>query len=110
MPNVKIIDDPMTATAKPAASGKNAKEEVFVWINNAIFAASPQIESLRGFANTLNAPAANRFVASSFHQRISDVYKDGAGLVVAADLEKIVAKLASKENGPDADRQREGLK
>lgn len=111
MPNVRIVDDPMTATAKPAAAaGRNAKEEVFVWINNDIFAASPQIESLRGFATTLKTPAANRFAGSSFHQRIADVYKDGAGLLVAADLEKIVAKAVAKTNTPEDQRHVEGLK
>ncbi len=118
-PNVRIIDDPMTAkaasvpAAKAAPSGdKNAsvKSEVFVWINNDIFAASPQIESLRGFAATLKAPEANRFAASSFHQRIADVYKDGAGILVAADLEKIVSQAAAKDTSADAERHLAGLK
>ncbi len=72
MPNVRIIDDPMTAkvTAKPAAAAKSnasgekkaaTKEELFVWINNDIFAASPKIESLRSFATTLKAPESNKF-------------------------------------------------
>jgi hypothetical protein len=78
------------------------KSELFVWIHDDIFAASPQIESLRGFANTLKAPGANPFASSSFHQRISDVYKDGAGLLVAADLEKLVAKVVSKDKDPGA--------
>jgi hypothetical protein len=118
MPNVRIIDDPMTAkvantsASRTISSEKKAsgQPELFVWINNDIFAASPQIESLRGFAATLQAPTANRFVTSSFHQRISDVYTDGAGLLVAADLEKIVGKVVDKEVGADADRHREGLK
>lgn len=123
VPNVRIIDDPLTATvtnaplstttAKPnSASEKNAttKSEVFVWIHDDIFAASPQIESLRGLATTLSQPEANRFANSPFHQRINDIYKDGAGIVVAADLEKIVAQTVGKENTPDAERRQAGLK
>lgn len=118
MPNVRIIEDPMTATvaAKPAAAkaaGEKkaaAKEELFVWINGDIFAASPQIESLRGLATTLKTPGANGFANSSFHQRITDVYRDGAGLLVAADLEKIVAQAAGKTATPDEQRHVEGLK
>jgi hypothetical protein len=121
MPNVRIIDDPMTATAtsKPATAAKAdaagekkaaSKSELFVWINNDIFAASPQLESLRSFATTLKAPESNRFASSSFRQRISDVYKDGAGLVVAADLERIVAQVAGKTNTPEEQRHVEGLK
>ncbi len=105
-PKVRIIDDPLTANAADVP----AKSEVFVWINNNIFAASPQIENLRGLAATLNAPDANQFTKSSFHQRIKDVYTDGAGLVVAADLEKIIAQTVGKNNKPDAERQLEGFK
>jgi hypothetical protein len=123
-PNVRIIDDPMTAkvenasasrkaATQPAADGaKNAKaqtEELFVWIHNDIFAASPQIERLRSLSAALNAPEANRFSGSPFYQRITDVYRDGAGIVVAADLEKIVAKAISQDNEPNAERRREGF-
>jgi hypothetical protein len=125
-PNVRIIDDPLTAkvantpaattvngSAKTkAAPAKNAasKSEVFVWIHNDIFAASPQIERLRGLATTLSAPGANRFAGSAFHQRINDVYRDGAGLVVAADLEKIIAQAVNKDNKPEEARRIEGFK
>ncbi len=120
--NVRIVDDPLTATAanrsasttvKNSAKTKDApatKSELFVWIHNDIFAASPQIESLRGLATTLNQPDANRLANSSFHQRINDVYKDGAGIVVAADLEKIVAQTVGKDKTPDAERRQAGLK
>ncbi len=122
-PHVRIIDDPLTVTvtntsastttATPnAARAKNAatKPELFVWIHNDIFAASPQIERLRALATTLNQPGANRFAGSAFHQRINDVYRDGAGLVVAADLEKIIAQTTAKDNNPGAERQLEGFK
>jgi hypothetical protein len=114
-PNVRFIDDPLTATVTntPAsANAKNpaAKPEVFVWIHNDIFAASPQIERLRGLATVLNAPDTNRFKNSAFHQRINDVYRDGAGLVVAADLEKIIANTISKDSTPGAERRVEGFK
>jgi hypothetical protein len=125
-PNVRFIDDPMTATlatpSTPATVNESAKSkdtpakkitpksEVFVWIHNGIFAASPQIERLRGLATTLNSDGANRFANTAFHQRIKDVYKDGAGLVVAADLEKIIAQTISKDNEPDAERRQAGFK
>ncbi len=119
MPNVRVVEDPMTATAsvKPAAAKADAKgeknaanKELYVWINNDILAASPQIETLRGFATTLKAPQANKFAASAFRQRISDIYNDGAGLVVAADLEKIIAQAVAKDKSPEAERHVGGLK
>ena len=109
--NVRIVDDPSTAdiTAPPAAKS-NAKTELYVWVRDNMFAASPQIERLRGFASTVNAPETNRFKDSPFYQRINDIYKDGAGLVVAANLEKIVAQQVSKDKEPGAERRLEGLK
>lgn len=119
---LRIIDNPLTETVTNApkitavggdAKAKNAQnktEELFVWINNDVFAASPQIESLRGLAMRLNQPDANRFANSAFYQRINDVYKDGAGIVVAADLEKIIAQAVSKNTKPDAALQIEGFK
>jgi hypothetical protein len=118
MPNVKLIDDPMNvAPVKTAAVAKSktgekaapARSELYVWINNDTFAASPQIETLRGFAATAKAPEGNGFVNTPFYQRINDVYKNGAGLVIAADLEKIVAQNV-KANTADQQRNVEGLK
>jgi hypothetical protein len=119
MPNVRLIDDPMNvAPAKTVAVVKSktadkappAKSELYIWINNDTFAASPQIETLRGFATSLKSPEANRFVNTPFYQRINDVYKNGAGLVIAADLEKIVAQNIGKSDKPEDQRKVEGLK
>lgn len=119
-PNVRFIDDPLTANAAAAATDEktndanakkaNQKSELYVWIHNDIFAASPQIERLRGLATTLNAPETNRFKGSAFNQRINDIYRDGAGLVVAADLEKIIAQAVSRDAKPNEARQIEGFK
>ena len=120
MPNVRIIDDPLTANIAPAArvtergdkSDKNvgSREELYVWIQKDIFAASPQIESLRGFAAKQKDPGTNNFANSSFRQRINDVYRDGAGLVVAADLERVIAQAATRKNSADEQRHVDGLK
>ena len=102
--NISIVDDP--ATAAKTATGK----ELYVWINNGIFAAAPQIESLRGVEAAVKTPDANRFANSSFHKRINDVYRDGAGLVVAADLERIVAQASSKDTSAEAERRTAAFK
>ncbi|HLL77539.1 MAG TPA: FecR domain-containing protein, partial [Pyrinomonadaceae bacterium] len=123
---IRFIDDPLTAAvttettnAQPAANAKGAKqagaqkqrEELYVWVQNGLFAASPKIETLRAVAATKNNPASNRFVGSPFHTRISEVYKEGAGLIVAADLEKIIAQFVAKEaNDPAAAQKLEGFR
>jgi hypothetical protein len=58
----------------------------------------------------LRASDANRFASSPFGQRISDVYTNGAGIVVAADLERIVAQVAGKTNTAEEQRHVDGLK
>ena len=122
MPKVKVIDDPSTETVKTVAAVKSVKTdatvqknaeqvaELFIWINNDTFVASPKLENLKTLASTLKTPAANGFVASPFHQRIADIYKNGAGLVVAADLQRIVAQTIAKDKSEGADRRLEGFK
>lgn len=108
MPNIQIVEDPLTAKAAPArTSDKQPRTDLYVWINKDVFAASPSVEALKRLANNANTPS--KFVGSAFYQRISDVYKEGAGLVVAADLEKIVSQAVAKDTSEGAERRREGL-
>ncbi|MDQ1613359.1 MAG: hypothetical protein QOG00_3290 [Pyrinomonadaceae bacterium] len=110
-PSVRIIEDPsaVVATAatttttssdkkaggdKKTARGNN-HNELFVWIRDDFFAASPKLESLRGLQATINAPGTNRFVGTPFYTRIGEVYKEGAGLIVAADLERVIGQATS---------------
>jgi len=110
-PNVRLIDDPNAVAPAPAdatpaivekqtTGGKTSREakvnnELYIWIRADFFAASPKLEQLRSLQATLNAPATNRFAGTPFYTRISDVYREGAGLIVAADLEKIIATATS---------------
>jgi hypothetical protein len=122
-PNVRIIDDPsavaapVAATAAPTVAGKKTvankinSNELYIWIREDFFAASPKIEQLKGLQATLNAPGTNRFVGTPFYARIADVYKEGAGLIVAADLEKVIAQATSNAaKGPDGQKQLELFK
>ena len=137
--HVKFIDDPLSVAApdeaakaadanaakaaasapaaKKTAAGRPAKaaprhEELYVWVSNDLFVASPKLDAMRALETNLKTPGAGRFVGSSFHQRVSDVYKEGAGLIVAADLEKIVGQALQREEGskPDGARRMEGFK
>jgi hypothetical protein len=139
--HVKFIDDPLTfnatdsastvamnksanasATTKVAPASKSAKgdrlreehskEELYVWVSNDLFVASPKVDSLRALETNLKTPSANGFIGSSFHQRLAEVYKEGAGLIVAADLEKIVGQALSQQaaSEPDGARRMEGFR
>jgi ferric-dicitrate binding protein FerR (iron transport regulator) len=107
-PKVNIIDDPsaIAATAPAAAAAttdgdkkatraNNNNNELFVWIRDDFFAASPKLEQLKSLQATINAPGTNRFAGTPFYTRISEVYREGAGLIVAADLERIIGQATS---------------
>ena len=58
----------------------------------------------------MKTPSANRFTASSFHSRIAEVYSDGAGLLVAADLEKIISQSIAKDLKSDHRKEQGAFK
>jgi hypothetical protein len=90
-PQVQWVDDP--ATAQPAASStagtKTSEKQLYVWISGDVLVASPKLDQLQTVAKGLQSGSG--FSATPFYQRIAGVYHEGAGLVVAADLEKIIA-------------------
>ncbi|HEY0323757.1 MAG TPA: FecR domain-containing protein [Pyrinomonadaceae bacterium] len=104
-PQVRIIDDPMTATQAAKSEGK-MPSEILVWINQDFFAIAPRLEQLQQLAERMKAPEANPFTQSPFYARISETYADGAGLIVAADLQKVIAQLVQKDaNTPEGEKR-----
>ncbi|HYX29969.1 MAG TPA: hypothetical protein VE863_15615, partial [Pyrinomonadaceae bacterium] len=79
---VTWIDDPKAAQPNTTSSD----HPLYVWIDGDVLVGSPKLEQLQAVAN-----AASGFSATPFYSRIAQVYHDGAGIVLAADLEKIIA-------------------
>ena len=96
-PAVRFIDDPATIAPVQPEKGPEQFKHIYVWIHDDLFAAAPQLPQLQQLAASLKAPAANRFNATAFHARIADIYREGAGLIVAADLEQIVPQLLRQQ-------------
>jgi hypothetical protein len=111
-PAVRIIDDPMTVSNNDAAQSNDKNErthpEIFVWIHDNLFAASPKLEELQSLAKNLQSPGANTFASTPFYTRISEIYSEGAGLIVAADLQKIIEQTKSQRVKNPEDQKREG--
>ena len=111
--HVRFIEDPMTATPVLQADvGKSSSEvrkseDVFIWMNGNIFAASPKLASLRQVAESEKAGSASRFSKSEFHAKIADLYRDGAGLIVAADLQSIIGAGTRNGDGREAEAFRQ---
>ncbi len=108
-PKIRIIDDPLTATQALAKDGKQV-HEVLVWINGDLLAAAPRLEQLQQLAAQLKAPETNSFKSTSFYARLAETYKAGAGLIVAADLEKIIGRMVRESNDPNAAKNNETYK
>ena len=109
-PNIRIIEDPLTATQTAPGGGKKVNE-VLVWINGDLLAAAPRLQQLQELAARLKAPGANSFKTTSFYARLAETYQAGAGLIVAADLEKIINHMVSKSAGdPNAAKHNETYK
>jgi len=88
--SIVLVDDFATATQKAG------DETVYVWIANDVFAASSSIDQLRSVASTVAEPTANTFATTPFHARIAELYREGVGFVVAADLERIVPAIVAE--------------
>ena len=87
-PQVQWVEDPHTAqsTSSTTDAAKSGDKQLYVWIAGDVLVASPKLDQLTRVAN-----GAGNFSATPFYSRIAGVYHEGAGLVVAADLEKIIA-------------------
>ncbi|HKG97755.1 MAG TPA: DUF3352 domain-containing protein, partial [Pyrinomonadaceae bacterium] len=105
-PEIQFVEDPQTATIQ--SDGK--QEKLYVWIQGDLFAASPKLQQLQSLATAKSNGGVSSFTATPFRSRIAQVYQEGAGLVVAANLEKVVAQTKTERTkGPDADKQEKAL-
>ncbi|HKE60488.1 MAG TPA: FecR domain-containing protein [Pyrinomonadaceae bacterium] len=107
-PSLVFVENPLTTPAGAETTDK--KEQLYVWIQNGLMAASPELKQLQGLGGVIAGGGSSQFVATPFHDRISQVYQEGAGLVVAANLERVVAETkADRAKGPDAEKRESAL-
>lgn len=100
-PEIQFIENP--AAAIPGSDDK--QEKLYVWIQANLFAASPKLQQLQNLATVISSGGASSFTSTPFRNRIAQVYQEGAGLVVAANLEQVVAQTKS-ERLKDSDAEK----
>ena len=105
-PAIRFVQDPLTATATATEPGKKT-EELYVWIQNDLFAASPRLGQLQDLAAIVQKGVTSTFTGTAFHNRIAQVYQEGAGLVVAANLERLIEKTKPELTKGAGGEQRE---
>jgi hypothetical protein len=105
-PRPQFVDDPGTAVAT-----NSGNDQLYIWIQDNLFAASPRLQSLQELATVIQKGGKSNFAASPFHQRIAEVYQGGAGLVVAANLEKIIDQTKSERSkGAEGEKKEAALR
>ncbi|MFN8000339.1 MAG: FecR domain-containing protein [Acidobacteriota bacterium] len=81
--HLRIVDN-------PAAVNAGGKDEFYISITQDLLVASPKLDSFKRATGRAQAPNAKAFAATPFYNQIAGLYRDGAGLLIAADLEKMV--------------------
>ncbi|HEV2665211.1 MAG TPA: FecR domain-containing protein, partial [Blastocatellia bacterium] len=95
--HARIVDDPMNIASED-------RDEFFIWIAGNLVAVSPNSDSLKSLAARIRQ-GAKPFASTPFYAQIANLYRDGAGLVIAADLDRIVMESLRKEKDAAAVQQ-----
>jgi ferric-dicitrate binding protein FerR (iron transport regulator) len=105
-PEIVFVENPASAVAQ----SDDKHERLYVWIQENLLVASPKLEQLQGVGIAIGNGNVTSFTATPFRNRIAEIYNAGAGLVVAANLEKVVAATkAERTKGPNAEKQENAL-
>jgi ferric-dicitrate binding protein FerR (iron transport regulator) len=103
---LSFVEDPKTFAGDP----DNKNDRLYIWIQNGLFAASPKLEPLQSLQTVIAGGGRSSFTTTPFRDRIAQVYQEGAGLLVAANLEKVVEQTKSERTkGPDGAKQESAL-
>jgi hypothetical protein len=109
-PQIRFVNNLLTFVASSAEPGKK-NNELFVWIENNLFAASPKLQQLQDLANVVHQGGTNSFTSTPFHNRVAQLYQEGAGLVVAANLERLIeATRPGRTKGAESEQRENALK
>ncbi len=94
--NVHLVTDIAQLPAKAGVDG------LFIWMNDDVLAASPRSEAIAHVAGNLKTPATSKFAVSPFRAQLAELYRDGAGLVIAADLQRLISQtVVNKKSSAD---------
>jgi hypothetical protein len=117
-PSIRFVENPLNesivatttpTTTTPDEPGRQ-KEELFVWIQKDLFAASPKMDQLQNVARVVQGGTVSSFTSTPFHNRVAQLYQEGAGLVVAANLERLIQKTKPDiKKGADAGKRADAL-
>jgi len=88
-PDWPKLDDEVTFVDDPFAAA-GGKAVVYLWLHDDLVAGSPDPTQLEQLAAIVLRGAENPFVDTSFYAHVLDLYDEGADILVAGDLERLV--------------------
>jgi hypothetical protein len=88
---IRLVEDLSTV------ADESAKDTLYVYIASDYFAAAPSVADLRRVASSTGDSSKSATAVSPFHARIAELYHDGVGFLVAADVEKIVPAILAEK-------------
>jgi FecR protein/Putative zinc-finger len=95
---IRIIDD------STLAGLQDAKGDLLVWIADDLVAVSSRPAALRQLS-ARSKQDVKSFTSTPFYAQINSLYREGAGLVIAADLERMVAQSLRRDDEKSAAQQ-----
>ena len=99
---MRLIDGLVGRESQTAGSA--ARKEIPVAIHDNIFIASDDPEHLRTAGAAREGATGTRFTETRFHSRISALYSEGVGIILAADLNRIITQSEGGDSRGDKDR------
>ncbi|MCP3964100.1 MAG: hypothetical protein GY719_40235 [bacterium] len=78
--------------------------ELYLWLADSLAVASPDAEQIARVAGIVLNGDDNPFTDTEFHAAIAQLYEEGAEILVAADLEGVVATTMAAESTEDVQR------
>jgi len=97
--NIRIFDPQELASAQePAAHEAGKPSQLVILVRPDFVVAGTDVNTVRTFNKRLEAQTGD-FAATSFGQRVARAYKDGASVVAAADLHKLMSQIPADKQG-----------
>ncbi len=96
--DVSTFDSPVFFVEDPAQIP--AGEGMYLWLRGDLLVVTPKPKILRQVASTLEG-AANPFLDTPFYASIEDLYAQGAEIMMAVDVERLVAEALASEEEPE---------
>lgn len=89
---IQVVETPAALTA--------AKTGAVLYLRNGVMALSSDLSTLQAIAPLLEKPASTVFPQAPLFQQVGSSYKAGAGWLIAADMEQIMASAVPSKGQP----------